>query len=244
MALSDMPCHQVLVVLVLERTCLLVVVKNGMRESVWCELLTKSTLLLLRLVVAGPVHIAGRIFSSSAPCVGGILDEGELNCPSHTEPKSTGEIQKGNKFCRPARSLEALGTQKTSIDRSFTLARGAQADLQAARHVLSIIVYALGQSTLHVRYPGYHGCRTRHQLRTCPSLLHSVHQTAMSVIQAASMMRYPGTFASSPNQMMGTRFRCPITWDIVEGPMWRGIYLRGLFALTGPVSLSSPPPWL
>jgi len=91
-----MPCHQVLVVLVLERTCLLVVVKNGMRESEWCELLTKSTLLMLRLVVAGPVHIAGRIFSSSAPCVGGILDEGELNCPSHTEPKvNRGDPKKG-----------------------------------------------------------------------------------------------------------------------------------------------------
>lgn len=51
MALSDEPCLQVLVVLVLERTCLLVVIaicKNGMFENGSCESLTKSTLPLLQ----------------------------------------------------------------------------------------------------------------------------------------------------------------------------------------------------
>lgn len=56
MALSDEPCLQVLVVLVLERTCLLVVIaicENGMFENGSCESLTKSTPPLLQ---ARPTH--------------------------------------------------------------------------------------------------------------------------------------------------------------------------------------------
>lgn len=66
MALSDEPCLQVLVVLVLERTCLLVVIaicKNGMFENGSCESLTKSTPPLLQ--PAGPGQLTSQFIGRS-----------------------------------------------------------------------------------------------------------------------------------------------------------------------------------